>query len=267
MRKCLVLVVSAFLILPCRAETDEDVTFAVNNSFFEGIPVSPDAEILMVMADLKSLAHGEADAELIQYPQPNTDRLPYSCGLDSSPPVPFTLDCGVTMLGVESRGDQAVYYFLLKTHQGDWYQIVKSPQSGAMTWVKDPHANGLGFSLHRLFDWLQSLDSYQTAHEITDPVRAIPVGATPQDNSEESTVCASYEDGEGLIPAEDKARHGDWIHVVCLENECYATNDPARACIPHMNLQGVPCVQGWSRWRSKESRLLLYPFDALSQGC
>jgi hypothetical protein len=256
-----------FGILPCSGESDTPSAMLMNNSFFEGVPVLPTAEVLMVMVDTRILPHGEADAELIQYPKIDSDRRPDSCGLDSSPAVPFTLDCGARMLGLEARGDQAVYYFLLKSHQGDWYQIVLSPQSGATTWIKDQYLNGLVISSHRLVDWLQSLDSYATAHEMADSVSVIPVRVKPQDESKDITDCSSYQDGEGLIPADDKARIGDWVHVTCVENDCFAVHDPQRSCLPQWNLQGVPCVQGWARWRTKDGHLVLYPSEALPQGC
>jgi len=257
---------SVLFVLPCRADPDSRPTFMMDENFFDGIPITPKAEILLVAVDLKALPHGDADAELIQYLRPDAARRPDSCGLDSSPDIPFSLDCGVTMLGLETRGDQAVYYFLLKARQGDWYQIVLTPQSGATTWIKDQHTNGLVMSTHPLFEWLQSLGAYHTAHEIVDPVRAVPVRNHPEDTAEDLTDCASYEDGEGLIPAKDKTRSGDWVHVVCLENECFTPADPLRACIPNMSTQRVPCVEGWARWRNKEGHLILYPYDE-SQEC
>jgi hypothetical protein len=267
MRLTYALLASFLLMSPCHADSDDSRSVAVNDTFFDGIPVAPATEILMVNVDPTVLDHGDADAELIQYPKPDSERQPDSCGLDTSPLVPFTLDCGVKMLGVETGGDQSVYYFLLKAHQGDWYQIVLSPQSGATTWVHDVHENGLWFSLHRLVDWLQSQDSYRTAHEIIDPIRAVPVMAQPKSGSEDLTDCASYDDEEGLIPAEDKARDGDWVHVICLENGCYASQDPLRVCARQMNMQGVPCIRGWARWRSPNGHLTIYPHVANAQGC
>jgi hypothetical protein len=259
--------VSVLLLCPQIAESNNHSSVVVNDSFFDGSRIAPNTRILIVTVDTETLIHGDADAELIQYPKPGAERLANSCGLDSSPPVPFTLDCGVKMLGLETRGSEAVYYFLLKAHKGDWYQIVLSPQSGATTWIKDPHADGLGIFTRPLYDWLQSQDAYQTAHEITDVYRAVPVMLKPEDASKDLTDCAGYGDWEGLIPAEDKARHGDWVHVICLEHGCYSTNDPVSYCISDMNLPGALCVQGWARWRSKEGHLLLYTHDALDQGC
>src|SRR5579864_2634670 len=92
----LALLATSLLILPREAEAD-DPSVEVNDSFFDGVPLALAAEILMVSADPKALIHGDADAELIQYPTPESERRPDSCGLDTSPPVPFTLDCGVTM--------------------------------------------------------------------------------------------------------------------------------------------------------------------------
>jgi len=237
-----------------------------NDNFFEGIPVAPDMEILMVSADLKVLPHGDADAELIQYPAPGSGRLSDSCGLDSTPPVPFTLDCGAQMLGLETRADETVYYFLSKAHQGDWYQIILSPQSGKTVWVKDQHVKGLDMTTHLLVDWLQSGDSYVLAHEVVDPVPSISVLSKPDDRSEVLTECVGYADGDGLVQI-DKIRNGDWVHATCLENECFATQDPERACTPLRQAQGIACVQGWARWRGKNGHLMLYPHEALSEGC
>jgi hypothetical protein len=204
---------------------------------------------------------------LMQYAKPDAEPQPDTCGLTPGTTAPFTLDCGVNVLGLETGGDNTVYYFLLKARRDDWYQIVVSPQSGAITWIKDPHTAGLSMSAYRLLDWLQSQDSYQTAHEITDDVRAVPVRKAPADAAEDLTDCAGYEDGDGLIPAEDKAVKGDWVHVTCLENDCNAPNDPQRACIRVENLQKVACVQGWARWRTNDRHLRLYPHNALAQGC
>jgi hypothetical protein len=258
--------VATGLLFPRQAAAD-DSSVVINDSFFDGVPLAPATEVLMVSVDSKALTHGDADAELIQYSKPESERRPDSCGLDQSPPVAFTLDCGVKMLGLETNGDTAVYYFLLKTRKGDWYQIILSPQSGATTWVKDPHVSGLSLTTYPFIDWLQSQSSYTTAHDMTDLIRAVPVLNKPEDTSDDLTDCAGYEDGEGLILTADKARNGDWVHVICLENGCYAANDPERTCIPQLIPQGVPCVQGWARWRTKDGRLILYPHDAFAQAC
>ena len=84
------MIAAVFLLISPGARADDRKMIA-NEGFFDGVPVPLDTEILMVSVDLKVLPHGEADAELIQYPLPASERLKDSCGLDSSPPVPFTL--------------------------------------------------------------------------------------------------------------------------------------------------------------------------------
>jgi hypothetical protein len=251
--------------LPVRAD---DRVVTINDDFFDGVPVAANAKVLVVSVDPKALTHGDADAELIQYPSPGAERQPNSCGLDSTPPVPFTLDCGAKMLGVESHSDSgpAVYYFLLKAQQGDWYQVIVSPQSGATFWTKDPHENGFVMTAYSLTDWLFSEDSFVIAAEMADPSQTLLVMSKPNDRSDVLTECVGYEDGDGLIPT-DKTLDGDWIHVACLENDCYTPKDPLNACTPLRNTHETPCSQGWARWRSQEGHLLVYPHQALPDGC
>jgi hypothetical protein len=145
--------------------------------------------------------------------------------------------------------------------------MILSPQSGLTAWVKDDHVLGLSLSAHGLLDWVQSQDSYRSAQEAADHERSIPVRAEPKDSAKDLTDCTGYEDDEGLIPAEDKDSKGDWIHVVCLENDCAASNDPEKVCRRATNLQRPACAEGWTRWRARDGFIQLYPQDALPQGC
>src|SRR5579864_7855454 len=127
-------ILAAILLCGLAGAETSDRVVKINDDFLNGIPIGPDPEILIVSLDPKDLPHGEDDAELIQYLRPETERIPDSCWLDPAPLVPFTLDCGAKFLGFETSGTQQIFYFLLKAHQGDWYQVVLNPQAGSTIW-------------------------------------------------------------------------------------------------------------------------------------
>ena len=174
-------VLSALFALPCHAEFDSDPTYAMNENFFDGVPVIPQAEILMGSGRSQSLASWRSGCGIDSVSEAGFETGSRTPAVWIQAPT-FLLrwtaasPCSVLMA---TRGNQEIFYFLLKARQGDWYQIMLRPQSGAATWIKDPHMNGLALTTHPLVDWVQSLGSYQTAHEIIDPIRAVPVQKAP----------------------------------------------------------------------------------------